>query len=552
MNGLAAAGGEVAVLSRQSFIELSARERALSLLDSGTARELLGPFDRLESPWLEAQGLVPQSDDGVVVLRGRLDGQPAVLLAIEGAFLGGAVGEVSGAKIAGALELALRDWTRGVPTRPVLLLETGGVRLQEANLGLAAIAEVHAAIVALRAHVPVVGVVAGMVGCFGGMAIAAGLCSSLIVTRQARLGLNGPEVIEQEAGAEELDASDRPSIWRVTGGEQRAASHLADTLVGDDAAAIRAAVHQAFRAGLPSEHRSAAVERYRALLAASDPGSPASDAAPVSSRGRRWFEALAGAGTALPGYPASVLIADGLLGERRVRYLAVAPDPRGRFPRAHRGEVGLEEGWSLAAAVRDALLTDAACEDADRRALVAIVDVPSQAYGRLEEVLGLHLACAAASDAYATARLAGHPVVSLIVGHAFSGGFLAHGAQANRLLALDDPGVSVHAMGRNAAARVTRRSVADLDALGERVLPMAYDIRSYALLGLLHALVEGVNAEDPGPADVALVRTVLAAVIGDAQSGPRDLSVRLTSAGAREGRTASIAVRERLTAAWDR
>ena len=82
----------------------------------------------------------------------------------------------------------------------MLVLETGGVRLQEANLGLAAVAEINAAIVALRRHVPVVGVIAGMVGCFGGMSIAAGLCSHLIVTRQARLGLNGPEVIEQNAG----------------------------------------------------------------------------------------------------------------------------------------------------------------------------------------------------------------------------------------------------------------------------------------------------------------------------------------------------------------
>ncbi|EJT84473.1 malonate decarboxylase subunit beta [Pseudomonas putida S11] len=92
----------------------------------------------------------------------------------------------------------------------MLLLETGGVRLQEANLGLAAIAEIQAAIVELRAWQPVVGLVAGSVGCFGGMSIAAGLCSHLLVTREARLGLNGPQVIEQEAGIGEYDAKDRP------------------------------------------------------------------------------------------------------------------------------------------------------------------------------------------------------------------------------------------------------------------------------------------------------------------------------------------------------
>jgi hypothetical protein len=35
-----------------------------------------------------------------------------------------------------------------------LLLETGGVRLQEANLGLEAIAEINSSLIALRQHVP--------------------------------------------------------------------------------------------------------------------------------------------------------------------------------------------------------------------------------------------------------------------------------------------------------------------------------------------------------------------------------------------------------------
>ena len=142
---------------KNRFTELSARERAAALLDPGTFRELIGPFERLEVPHLEPQGVVPACDDGVVA-RGELDGKEAVVLAIEGLFQGGGIGEVSGAKIAGALELALRDAESGRPVRPVLLLETGGIRLQEANLGLLAIAEIHAAIVALRSYVPVVGV----------------------------------------------------------------------------------------------------------------------------------------------------------------------------------------------------------------------------------------------------------------------------------------------------------------------------------------------------------------------------------------------------------
>ena len=265
-------------LARPSFIELDARERSRAILDPGTFRELAGPFDRLKSPWLPLQGVVAQADDGVVIARGAIDGQPAVVASIEGAYQGGSVGEVSGAKLAGALELALRDAERGRPVRPVLLLETGGVRLQEANLGLAAIAEVHAAIVALRRHVPVVAVVAGLVGCFGGMSLAAALCSRLIVTRQARLGMNGPEVIEQEAGLAELDASDRALIWSLMGGEQRHATGFADVIVADDAEAIAAEVRRAFTAA-PASARSEQVEALITRLAAIDAARPPEPAA---------------------------------------------------------------------------------------------------------------------------------------------------------------------------------------------------------------------------------------------------------------------------------
>jgi len=251
-----------ALLNKHSFVELGARQRAQALLDAGSFRELLDPFQRVMSPWLELQGVVPQADDGVVIAKGSLDGLPVVIAAIEGAFQGGSLGEVGGAKIAGALEMAAEDNRKGIPTRAVLLLETGGVRLQEANLGLAAIADIHAAIVDLQQYQPVVGVVAGSVGCFGGMSIAAALCSYLLVTQEARLGLNGPQVIEQEAGIEEYDSRDRPFIWSLTGGEQRFASGLVDRYVADDVAKIRQQVGELLQQGLPKRSRSQRAEWF--------------------------------------------------------------------------------------------------------------------------------------------------------------------------------------------------------------------------------------------------------------------------------------------------
>ena len=250
-------------MSDTRFIELSARERAKGLLDAGSYRELLGPFDYVMSPWLEPQGIVPQADDGMVVAKGTIAGKPAVVVAIEGVFQGGSMGEVSGAKMAAALELAAEDNRNGIPTQAVLCLETGGVRLQEANLGLAAIADIHAAIVDLRRYVPVVGIIAGTVGCFGGMSIAAALCSYLIVTREARLGLNGPQVIEQEAGIDEYDSRDRRFIWSLTGGEARYRTGFVDRLVDDSLSKVRKAAVDCIERGRPEVLRC---EQYDAYL----------------------------------------------------------------------------------------------------------------------------------------------------------------------------------------------------------------------------------------------------------------------------------------------
>jgi malonate decarboxylase beta subunit len=257
-------------LKRHSFIELNARERAKSLFDSGTARELAGAFDRIESPWLAIQGVTPQADDGCIVIRGTIEAKQAVVIAFNGAFQGGGIGEVSGAKLTAALDLACRDSQAGKPTSAVLLLETGGVRLQEANLGLAAVAEIISSIIALRRYAPVISVIAGPVGCFGGMSLAAGVSSYVVMTPEGRLGLNGPEVIEEESGVEEFDAGDRSLIWSIYGGKQRYKQGLADVLVDDDTDQLITTVRELIAKGVPAIHRSEQVDLCRSRIAALD------------------------------------------------------------------------------------------------------------------------------------------------------------------------------------------------------------------------------------------------------------------------------------------
>jgi malonate decarboxylase gamma subunit len=265
---------------------------------------------------------------------------------------------------------------------------------------------------------------------------------------------------------------------------------------------------------------------------------------PTTSRGATWLAALTDGAGAAAGYPDSVRVVDAPLAGRPARFIAVVPDAQSRFPRARTGEVGLIEGWALAKAVHAAIDAD---RGHDKRSIVAVVDVSSQAYGRREEAFGIHEALAGAAGAYAQARLEGHPVIGLIVGKAMSGAFLAHGYQANRLIALNDAGVMVHAMGKAAAARVTLRSVEDLERLAADVPPMAYDVASFASLGLLWKLLDVQSADEPDSADLASVLRALEAAQRDIlEDSDRGLRSRLGG----PNRQASSRVREKLLAQW--
>ena len=264
-------------------------------------------------------------------------------------------------------------------------------------------------------------------------------------------------------------------------------------------------------------------------------------------RGTVWFRALTGQASPLPGDPKSVLTSDAPIGKEQARFLCVVPDPHGRFPCARHGEVGLEEAYTLATRVREVIDES---KNTNKRPIVAIVDAKSQAYGRREETAAIFLAAAAAADAYGSARLAGHPVITLVVGQALSGGFLMHGYQANRILAFDDEGVMIHAMHKAAAARVTLRSVAELEELAKKIAPMSYDIRDYAKLGLLYKLLHVANPEKPSAEDIRNVQNELIGAIADARSGPVDLRNRLESKGAQEMRKASLLVRSKIEAQW--
>lgn len=272
----------------------------------------------------------------------------------------------------------------------------------------------------------------------------------------------------------------------------------------------------------------------------------------VGLRGRAWFQTLTGKNEPLAGDPGSVLASNSILGNETSLFLCVVPNTESRFPCVRDGQVGLEEAYTLAMRVREVMVQDRDKPKSEKRPIIAIVDVKSQAYGRREETAGIFLAAATSADAYASARMGGHPVISLVAGHAFSGGFLTHGYQANRILAFDDAGVVIHAMHKEAAARITRRSVAELERLGHEIAPMSYDVKDYAKLGLLYKLLHVENPLHPTVSEVEIVKQGLIEAVQDARSGLTDLNNRLESDAAKQTRKASIAVRAMLEAQWQK
>lgn len=264
------------------------------------------------------------------------------------------------------------------------------------------------------------------------------------------------------------------------------------------------------------------------------------------SRGRAWFDALNEESTVddqTTEVGPSLRVGVVKLGEESADLVAVVPDHESPFPRARNGEVGLRESLDLAATVRS--------QEGSTRPLIVVVDVPGQAFGYNEELFGLNSTMAMAVNAIAKARMGGRPIVAFVVGKAISGAFLTTGLQANRIILLDDHNVQVQVMGKKAAARITRRTVEELDEMAKTVPATAFDGGSFTTLGAVAESISPENPAKPSAADVSAAVDVLGRQIRDIRtSNDRTLTSRLQSEAAATGRALSIKVREQLNSQW--
>jgi acetyl-CoA carboxylase carboxyl transferase subunit beta len=136
----------------------------------------------------EATGLL----DAVIVGSGRIDGLPAVVAAMEYAFIGGSMGVVVGEKITRAAERA-----RESQAALVVVSCSGGARMMEGALSLMQMAKICAALGRLdRAGLPYLSVLTDPTT--GGVTASFAMLGDLnIAEPRALIGFAGPRVIEQ-------------------------------------------------------------------------------------------------------------------------------------------------------------------------------------------------------------------------------------------------------------------------------------------------------------------------------------------------------------------
>ncbi|MCW8400066.1 biotin-independent malonate decarboxylase subunit beta [Legionella sp. PATHC038] len=243
-----------------NYEELDARERIQVLFDEDSFTEWLAD-EKLYSPYLAALNLPGESDDGLVIGSALLQKNKVLVAAQQKDFMGGAVGEIHGAKLTGLFKAAIATQTKAV----ILLIDSGGVRLHEANAGEIAISETIRSIFEARLHgITTIGVICGRNGAFGGMGIISACLDYLIINEIGRIGVSGPEVIQAVAGANAFNSQDRALVWRVYGGKTRYLQDIAQSYVGSNVAAVRAQLLAALDKNVPLDLNS--VKQKQAFL----------------------------------------------------------------------------------------------------------------------------------------------------------------------------------------------------------------------------------------------------------------------------------------------
>jgi malonate decarboxylase beta subunit len=430
----------------------TARARIVALADPD-AIDWLPPAG--PSPHLARFGIAPQDDDGIVIARVRLAGEPMLVAAQDRRYLAGSVGERHG----NALRAAIADARRERPAAIVLLLASGGVRLHEANAAELALGGALREL--LDARVEGICVVAVAVGdVFGGASVVACAADRLALLPSTRIGLSGPRVLESVHGKWELDAEDARDVNAVFGAPARNAMGCAD-LVSDDADAIRAWICRAAR---ERDDFAASIAAMQARLGRRIAGIPAH--APR-------FDAIGCFEGAEP-------VDDGHRIWRRDECWLVGPAP------------GTPLGPAEIHALDESLLTHVVAQP-EPRTVVLVEDSAGHAVSRAVEMRFVSQYLAQHAAVLALLRAQGRTLIGVVTGSGHSAAFFANALQAHRRYAL--PSARIVAMEASAIARITGLPA---DELVENDPLLGQPVRHFAAQGGLDAIVADTSLRSLG------------------------------------------------------
>lgn len=188
--------------------KLLARERVAQLLDPASFIEL----DSLNA------------DAGVVTGYGLINGSPVYVYAQDFTVKGGSVGAAHARKVLKVLEMAEKT---GAPV--VAMLDTAGARLDEGVDAMNAYAQIAGRVSALSGVVPQIALVLGP--CGGIASALASMNDFVIMSKNGKLFVNGPQVVSAAAGKQmDMDA--------MAGMEASMRSGTAQIIVDTDEAAL--------------------------------------------------------------------------------------------------------------------------------------------------------------------------------------------------------------------------------------------------------------------------------------------------------------------------
>jgi acetyl-CoA carboxylase carboxyltransferase component len=181
-------GGQARIDRQHAKGKLTARERIEGLLDPGTFRELdMFVTHRTEGFGMEEKKIL---SDSVVTGWGQVDGRLVYVFSQDFTVFGGSLGEVHAEKVCKVMDLAMRN---GAPV--IGLNDSGGARIQEGVVSLAAYAYVFLRNVMASGVVPQISAIMGP--CAGGAVYSPAMTDFILMVKDTSfMHITGPEVIK--------------------------------------------------------------------------------------------------------------------------------------------------------------------------------------------------------------------------------------------------------------------------------------------------------------------------------------------------------------------